>query len=201
MRRIRVPGGGLSAGQAWPIHGYMRGSRQQRLLGPLAIAGAIALSGCGTNENQEKRTVREIFLRYAAAEAKGDGRTYCSLLTPEWRTAEDRGAKISVGRKGTCEDAHSHRPPGISRRDYRDLVAARAQANNGLRVDAVQLDGNRAQVDASFVAPKRANRILSFTRPRPGSNRAPTGAPLRKRDGVWKVGTNCDPAGPDGDEC
>lgn len=149
---------------------------------------SVCAAGCGRSAGQlrQAEAAKAAVVRWLDAQARGDGKTVCAMVTGQALAADLRTAR-DLGRHVTCAQAESAHPPGIDPTQLPAVNLARRQARSGLHIESVRVDGDTAAVTYSWQVPKRPSPALSFKRPVHG-NRVQTTVVLHERDGRWKVG-------------
>ena len=146
------------------------------LIGALGALGLLA--GCGDEPPPDQATSRTMvettILDWHRAQAAGDGKAGCRLLTEQGQAALVKGARktaaiVGTSAPGSCAQAVAK---------YAAFSDTFRQAMLNTRVDAVRLDGERATATAhtSVVA----NGVLRQT--------PPADIGLRWDDGRWLIG-------------
>jgi ketosteroid isomerase-like protein len=157
------------------------------VLGVLALS--VSAAGCGGGGGDDPRqadAVKAVVVRWLNAQADGDGKAVCALVTGEALAADLRMAR-RLGRHVTCAQAESAHPPGIDPTQLPAVILARRQARRGLQIESVKVGGNRAVVTYSWQVPKHPSPALAFKRPAHG-DRVQTTVPLHRLGAQWKIG-------------
>jgi hypothetical protein len=152
------------------------------------LAVALSASGCGDggDDPQQADAAKATVVRWLNAQAAGDGKAVCRLVTGEALAAELRTAR-QLGRHVSCAQAESAHPPGLDPIQLPAVILARRQARRGLQIESVKVVGDKALVTYSWQVPKHPSPALSFTRPAHG-DRVQTTVALHRRGDQWKIG-------------
>lgn len=91
----------------------------------LIAASVVVLVACGSAARNDRHQIREALHQFAAAQARGDGRTACSFLT----LSAKNSLILFVGRytlpvRPTCEQAISSLPHLVGSRLLRSFASA-----------------------------------------------------------------------------
>jgi hypothetical protein len=169
-----------------------RGRRGPLRLQRRAAAGAIVstclgLVGCSNGSPREEHAVDALVHQWIAAERNADGRTWCRLLARKHLADEEANAR-SFSPPLTCIELHSRHPRGLTATLRSQLKRAQHEATNGFRIEETIVDGDRASVQISWLAPTGANPILSTAGNTQRGDRLFTTFQLVRQGGSWKIG-------------
>jgi hypothetical protein len=155
-----------------------------------AIAGAICLvvaTGCaGRSPRDETKRVEAVVGRWIAAERAGDGRTWCDQLSTARLAKEEQNIFNATGRRYSCAEMHSTRPPGIPRLDL--YTRARREVTEGFRIERTTIAHNKATVRFSWLASRQPNPLISHVGDTREGDRWASEVSLVLQHGSWKIG-------------